>query len=431
MKPKVLILAYYWPPSGGAGVQRWVKLSKYLSRLGAEVFVVTVDEQHASYMTLDPSLAAEVDPAVKVHKTASIEPLNWYARLAGKENVPTAGFANVKKRSFFQKLLAALRSNLFIPDPRRGWKPFALREASRLIREEGIGTVITSSPPHSVQLIGLALKKRFPLTWIADLRDPWTDIYYYPLLGHTALSRALDRRYERQVLEQADQVITVSEGLVELFTAKSPSLRPEKFHIVPNGFDDEDFEGFCDRQGEVFTLTYTGTMSDQYDPQALWEGIARLRAERPGIRLALATAGSLSGGVLAGIEAAGIADLHRHAPSVPHREVIRFYEEASVLLLLIPHVADAKGILTGKLFEYLAARKPVICLGPPEGDAAAILRECQAGATFDWQDQEGIYAWLSSTYDAWLQRSLPPSAEAALRRYARSAQARMIFELWK
>src|SRR5690554_1537100 len=167
---KVLIISYYWPPSGGAGVQRWLKLSKYLQEMGIEVQVLTVDEKVASYTHLDTSLVKDVHPDIKIHTTNSFEINNIYGRLVGKKNIPTAGFSNVDNSSFLQKIVNAIRSNFFIPDPRVGWKRYAVKAAKQILKDESIDTIITTSPPHSVQMIGRELKRKLNINWIVDLR---------------------------------------------------------------------------------------------------------------------------------------------------------------------------------------------------------------------------------------------------------------------
>ncbi|MEZ4897109.1 MAG: hypothetical protein R2806_09750 [Saprospiraceae bacterium] len=221
MTKKLLIITYYWPPSGGAGVQRWVKLSKYLPKYGIEPIVLTVDSGSASYQDLDPSLNDEVREDLRVIRTRSFEPINWYKRLFGGKDLPSGGFANVGRLTWKKKLMFALRSNLLIPDPRIGWKNYAYRSAQKLLRSESIAAILTTSPPHSVQLIGNKLKRKTDIPWIVDLRDPWTDIYYYDTLRHSAWSHLRNTRMERAVLENGDHFLTVSEDLKQLFCRKT------------------------------------------------------------------------------------------------------------------------------------------------------------------------------------------------------------------
>ncbi|HOU97007.1 MAG TPA: glycosyl transferase family 1, partial [Bacteroidales bacterium] len=206
----VLIITYYWPPGAGAGVQRWLKFSKYLPDFGWEPLILTVDPQYAQYPATDESLLKDVSEKSKVFKTPAVN----YFRLASKDKsrIPSAGFANQDKKGPVQWLMRFIRGNFFIPDPRKGWNRFAFKKACEIINNENVERIITSGPPHSTHLVGLKLKKKFPdILWIADFRDPWTDIYYYKEFYHTFPARLLDRHYEKTVLTNADKIITVGE----------------------------------------------------------------------------------------------------------------------------------------------------------------------------------------------------------------------------
>jgi len=193
---KVLIVTYYWPPGSGAGVQRWLKFSKYLPQYGWEPFILTVDPQYAAYPSIDSTLEKEIPVNVKVFRTKATDWFRIYSK--NKSKIPTAGFANNYDNSFKGILFRFLRGNLFIPDPRKGWNRFALRKALEIIEKEGITCIVTTSPPHSTQLIGMKLKRRYPgIRWIADLRDPWTDIYYYKKFYPAFFPRMIDSAYEK------------------------------------------------------------------------------------------------------------------------------------------------------------------------------------------------------------------------------------------
>lgn len=355
-----------------------------------QVHVLTVDEKYASYLQLDPSLVKEVHPDIKVIKTRSTEVINVFAKIFGKKKVPTAGFYNLDKKSIVHNLGLIIRSSLFIPDPRRGWNYFAYRKACQIIKKEGITKVITSSPPHSSQLIGLKLKKKFSIEWIADLRDPWTDIFYYRLLKHNFLSKKIDRHYELSVLKNADYIFTVSQKLKEIFISKDKDIDPHKIFIVPNGFDESDFmnSGSYDNDGD-FVIGYTGTMSDQYEPWGFLKAFSNLVHMSSG-KVRLEITGTISPEIKSYIDKLGIMESILITPVVPHADIPGLLVQKSALLLVIPRVDHADLILTGKLFEYLASRRPIILIGPTNGDAAAILNECKSGASFGWDAESEL-----------------------------------------
>ncbi|MFM9007337.1 MAG: glycosyltransferase, partial [Bacteroidota bacterium] len=279
---KLLVISYYWPPAGGAGVQRCLKFVRHLPEFGYEPIVITVDDRAATYPVTDPTLQSDIPAGVRVIRTKSFEPLSVLSRLVGKENVPYGGFANTRKESRVQRLLRWVRGNFFIPDARKGWVSYALQAATRIIREEQIERVLISSPPHSSQLIGLQLKKRFPgLTWIADMRDPWTDIYYYQDLMHTQIAARADARMERQVLESADLILVVSEPIRQTFLKKSDTLNPSKFAVIPNGYDADDFQSRNRERAMNFTISYVGTLAESYHPEVFKYVLNRFTASRP------------------------------------------------------------------------------------------------------------------------------------------------------
>ncbi|MDB4061655.1 glycosyltransferase family 4 protein [Vicingaceae bacterium] len=389
---KLLLITYYWPPSGGAGVQRWLKLSKYLALQGTEVHILTVDPEKASYTTIDHSLLKDVHPKLHIHQTDSFEIINYYSKVVGKKNVPSAGFSNVNNESIVQKTVNSLRSNLFIPDPRKGWNKYAYKKAEEILTKYNIQTVITTSPPHSTQLIGLKLKERLNTNWIADLRDPWTDIYYYHLLGHSKWSKSKDKNLEKNVIERSDKILTVSKGLSEIFSSKSDQKILDKIKLIPNGFDPDDFSQPLDlsKQDNYFVIAYTGTMSNQYEPEVFFNALKKVKTTK---RIKVQFVGSIASTIISKIKELDIEV--EVIPTVPHDQIVRYQRSADALLLVIPKVSNAKGILTGKLFEYLASYKPIIGIVPEESDAREIIEDCKAGICFTRNEIEQLTASLT------------------------------------
>jgi glycosyltransferase involved in cell wall biosynthesis len=389
---KVLIITYYWPPSGGAGVQRWLKFAKYLPEFGWQPVILTVDPQYASYPQRDESLTKEIADECLVYTTKSFELYNLYKFISGKKEVPYGGFANDSHEGFFQKASKFIRGNLLLPDPRKGWNSYALKKAIELIAAHQIDTVITTSPPHSTQLIGLELKQKLNIRWIADLRDPWTDIYYYNQFRHTALALKIDKNYERSVVEQADQLITVSHDVKRIFAEKSNLRIAEKTVVIPNGFDEEDFRVGQLPKEHKKVITYTGTISEAYDVECLLQAIVQLNPQVKS-ELLLRFVGIVPPVVVQKfrntqieIELVGYVD---------HQKSIEYLLRSNILLLVIPKVENNKGILTGKFFEYLASKKPILAIGPPDGDLAKMMEQTQCGQMFDYNNAEGMLQFLA------------------------------------
>ena len=379
---KVLLITYYFPPSGGAGVQRWLKTIKYLPEFGVETIVLTVDPEVASYPQVDESLCKEEPDFVKVYKTKTKEILSLYKKVSPQKQVPYGGFANEPNPTLLQKISRFIRGNFFLPDPRRGWNKYALAKAKEIIEQEGIETIITTSPPHSTQLIGLELKRLYPhIKWVADLRDPWTDIYYNEDLYPTRWAKKRNLRYECSVLLAADQIITVSEECKRLFAQKADVA--EKIAVVPNGYDTKDFFQLGVRSEELGvnsfannlkTLSYIGVMAPQYDLKPL-KSLVQGKND-----ILLRFVGVVSDDTRKEIESWGVQT--EFISYVSHAEAVAYMRSADALLLFIPNVPNNEGILTGKLFEYLASERNILLFGPENGDAMKLIKECEAGECY-------------------------------------------------
>jgi glycosyltransferase involved in cell wall biosynthesis len=378
-----LVITYYWPPSGGAGVQRWVKFIKYFKNQNIDPYIISVDPDFASYPVIDNSLINDIPENTNVYLTKTNEPYSFYKKINNNQT-PYAGFVNEGSPNFFQKIARFIRGNFFIPDSRKGWNDFAYKKAVEVLERENIDTVITTSPPHSTQLIGLKLKETLNIKWIADLRDPWTDIYYYKSMLHTKWAKRKDLNYEKKVIEKSDKIVVVSDSIKQLLINKSNLIQESKIHVIPNGFDEDDFLFPSTNEDRKFLLSYVGTITKDYPLDSIKKSIANLnisieftgKADEPTKHLLN-----------------GIAGFNNH---VKHKESINLLLASDMLLLVIPKIANNKGILTGKLFEYLGARKPILCIGPTDGDAAKIIQECKAGKTFDYSDKNGIYEFIET-----------------------------------
>jgi glycosyltransferase involved in cell wall biosynthesis len=387
---KALIITYYWPPSGGAGVQRWLKFSKYLPEFGWEPIILTVNPEFAAYPVTDFSLIEDIPAGIKVHKTAATDYFSIYKK--DKTKIPSAGFAISVNNTLKGKILRFIRGNFFIPDPRKGWNKYAFKKACEIIENEEIKHVITTSPPHSTQLIGLSLKKRFPgINWVADLRDPWTDIYYYKQFYPTIISKLIDSRYERRVLLNADRIITVGESLKKSFSSKVHGIE-SKTEVITNGYDENDFNSHNESKPERLTITYVGTLSDIYPVTGFLSALRNFKSVEKDFLLRFVgfVAEKVKEEIISAIPETSLEFISY----VKHNEAIKHMISSSALLLIIPSHQSNRSIITGKLFEYLATGKPVLCLGPVDGDAADIIKKCKSGITADYNDSENISEFL-------------------------------------
>lgn len=387
---KVLIITYYWPPSGGAGVQRWLKFSKYLPEFGWEPVILTVSTRNAAYSVTDPSLEAELPHELKVHRTKATDWYRFYSK--DKSKIPSAGFANIKDDSIKGRIYRFIRGNFFIPDPRKGWNRHAYKIACELIVNEQISHVVTTSPPHSTQLIGLKLKNKFhEIKWISDLRDPWTEIYYYQLFYPTLITKFIDSRYEKKVVRNADTVITVGKSLAAMIQAINNSDN-KKIHVITNGYDEDDFLDIKKTTPEKFTITYVGTLSEVYPVDAFLSALGMIKSR--GIEFILRFVGSVNETIRQRIIKTFNHTDFEFIPYTSHKEAINYMAISSMLLLIIPGNINNKVIVTGKLFEYLASEKHILFIGPVDGDAADHLRNCGHTGIFNGQDPEEIERYV-------------------------------------
>ncbi|KUG07842.1 hypothetical protein ASU33_13685 [Solirubrum puertoriconensis] len=402
-------------------MQRCLKWVKHLPEMGVEPTVITVDPEVAAYPVLDASLEADVPASVRVLRTGTLEPFGAYQKLTNRP-IPHGGFANEGRPSFAQRAARFVRGNLFLPDPRRGWNRFVLRQVEELMQAgERFDAVLTSSPPHSTQLIGLELKRRYGLRWLADMRDPWTDIYYNQALHRTALARRIDARYERQVLEGADVVITTSSDTRRLLLGKASGLPTNKFVVLPNGYDEADFRLPSAPPADQLLITYVGTITGQYHVQPFLEEVAACVQRHSEVPLRLRFVGRVGKEVERQIAQTGLQDRTDLLEFVPHDQAVGYLLRSTALLLAIPDVPHNLGILPGKLFEYMAANKPIICIGPTASDAAHILDESHAGVAFGYDDRRDMQEHLEQLVSAWLQNpnlDLPAFSHS---RYSRRA----------
>ena len=250
---KVLIITYYWPPCGGVAVQRWLKICKYLSLF--EWLPTVITTENGDYPFIDNTLINDVAADLKVIKTKTPTFKNIFNLFGNKaDSLPYGSLKAEKNASVFKRFMFFVRSQLIIPDARVIWNKNAIKAAEKAIFSGLYEAVITTGPPHSTHLIGLYLKKRYKLKWVADFRDPWTNIYYYQGFKRNLLIKALDRYLEKKVVSQADKVVTVSKQIA--------SLLPErKIDIIPNSFDPDDYIGNHYKQTDIFRIKFVGSLT--------------------------------------------------------------------------------------------------------------------------------------------------------------------------
>ncbi|MBI1307977.1 MAG: glycosyltransferase [Bacteroidetes bacterium] len=392
---KILLISYYWPPAGGGGVQRWLKMSKYLADAGYDLTVYTPENGESPVE--DSSLLKEVHPNIKTLKTPIWEPYSFYKKFTGKKSDQKvySGFINDKKESFSQKASVFIRGNFFIPDARKFWIKPSVAFLTTYLKDHPFDIIISTGPPHSMHLIALGVIKKHKIPWIADFRDPWTNIDFYDQLRLTSFADKKHKRLEALVLKNASRVITVSESWAADF--KKLSDRKD-ISVITNGFDPADFPGNVHPETGEFSICHIGSMNKDRNPGKLWEAIKSLISEGHLEKLKIRLIGQVDHQIFQSIEEAGLTNKLEHIPFKPHSEVVRDIAGSSVLLLPINDTPNSAGVIPGKLFEYMGAHRPILGIGPVTGDAAGIILLSGAGCMIDYNDEEAMKSRLLYWY---------------------------------
>lgn len=411
---KVLIITYYWPPAGGPGVQRWLKFVKYLPGFGIEP-VVYVPE-NPTYPLIDKGLLAEVRPDVTIIKQRITEPYSWASLFSkGKTQKISSGIiADKKKQSAMEKFMLWVRGNVFIPDARVLWVKPSVAYLSKYIEENGIETIITTGPPHSLHLIGLELKKQLNIKWVADFRDPWTTIGYHKELKLGPSAEKKHKDLEREVLNAADTILVTSPTTKKEFEA----LTAKPIEVITNGYDVEKVE----RQpvDEKFTLAHIGSFLSERNPRILWKTLAELVKENKEFKekLELKLIGAVSQEVLNTIEEFRLGRFVNNIGYVPHGEAVAHQRKSQVLLLVEIDSEDTKCIIPGKLFEYMASERPILAIGPEGADFAGIIQSTNTGVFATYTEKEKIKETLLNYFNEYMQGKLQSNA-IGLQQYSR------------
>lgn len=370
---KILVIAYYWPPAGGPGVQRWLKLTKYLPEFGLEPIVYV--PENPSYPLVDEKLVAEVPSSIKVLKQPIKEPYAWASLLSKKKTKTiSSGIIKEKDPSFIEKVLLWVRGNFFIPDARKLWVKPSISYLAKVIADEGIETIITTGPPHGLHLIGLGLKKKYNIQWIADFRDPWTSIGYHKKLRLTKSSSQKHKDLEKGVLLKADKIVVTSNTTKTEFEA----ITPKPIKVITNGFDEELTPTELDSK---FTISHIGSLLTGRNPLGLWRALQELVAENETFKKSLKVqlAGVVGEEVLHSIKDYGLDNYVDQLGYLSHDKVLETQQKSQVLLLLEIDSEETQGIIPGKLFEYLNAKRPILAIGPKGWEAGEMVEHHNAG----------------------------------------------------
>lgn len=406
---KVLIITYYWPPSGGAGVQRWLKFTKYLRNYGWEPVIYTAENPEMPEK--DESLFHDVPKGITVIKTKIWEPYLIYKIFTGKpkSSKVAAGFLREKKKNpFLEKIAIWIRGNLFIPDARKYWIKPSVRYLINYLKNNPVDIIISTGPPHSCHLIARNLKRKLNIPWLADFRDPWTKIDFINELKLSKHSLNIHKKLEYSVLKESDKTLVISNQMAIEFNY----IFNKEYTILTNGFDTDDFKIPEDISlDKEFSIAHIGTLVPARNPSILWQALELLIKENHPLKnnLKIKLIGKVDFSV---IEELKKRDLFRFAniiDYIPHKEAIIEQCKSIILLLIINNTPNSKGILTGKVFEYLSSERPIMCIGPEDGDIAGLIDITGNSVCIGYDNIQKMKISLMQYYDQFINDNLPKS----------------------
>jgi len=391
---RLLLISYYFPPCGGATVQRWLKWIPILVEQGFEITVLTTKD--GDYPVYDDSLLAEIPQEVTVirTKTFKFEKI-WKIFSGNKKPIPYGNISQDKEQNLINRILIWIRLNLIIPDIRKFWNPSAIKKAIEYLRTTPVDFVITTGPPHSTHLIGLKLKNKFNIKWIADWRDPWTSIYYLQLNPPTFVSRYWHKSLETKVAQNADWNVVVSEHLAS-------QLPTDKVSVIYSGYDEKKILppkiSKIKNGNEPFKLKFIGNITEGQRLDILIQIIAKAFPDED---IELSFIGTNLSEEYKTLLQNLLPERYVYKNFLPHKEALKEMQDCQVLLLLINYYPGSEGMLTTKLFEYLASYNKILCLGPHNSEAEKLIYRYEAGKCFDINESEAAIEYLRNLYRLW------------------------------
>ena len=397
-KLNILIITYYWPPSGGSGVQRWMYFAKYLKKLGCNPVVLTVDPKYASYNLKDLSLYSQIKD-IETHKTFSLEVLSLYSFLKSGNKTKSIPQSYIPNKSIFDKITSFIRLNLFIPDSRIGWNYFAFQKAKKIISNNKIDYVITTGPPHSSHLIGEKIYKKYKLKWIVDLRDPWSELFYLKDRFRFNFSKKLNVKLETNVIEKADAIITtVGDRYHKILKAKITN--PNKIHQIYNGYDKLNYDKIEEIKPKKFNIVFTGMLTQNHNYETFYEVLKILNPKQNNLNLILTFAGRIDKKIIK-IYSNKI-ELHNKG-YIDHNNAISTIKSSHLLINFNYKNTEETDMISGKLIEYLASGSPIINFSNSAKESEVVLKTSPKSFNANDNNINQVVTFIKSEYSEWLE----------------------------
>ena len=424
---KALIFTYYWPPSGGSGVQRWVYFAKYMKDYGFEPIVVTVDPKSASFNSIDLSLEKETEN-IEVHRTKSREILRLYRFLFKKKAEQPFPQGEVLNKGFLSKVIAFIRGNFYIPDARKGWNSYAIRVGEEILKKEKIPTVITSGPPHSSHLIGLHLREKFKFNWLIDLRDPWTDIFYLKDMYRMNWAENLDSKYERKVLNSSDAILTTAKKNFHRQLKEKIIDKNKPIYNIYNGYDHEIFSKIESKKNKTFTLGYIGLLTENQSYKQLINALKSIKETYPEINLNFCFAGSTSKKIIH--EFSKVISVQDHG-YVIHDKAISLMKSSHVLINFLFNQSGHSTMISGKLIEYIATGNPVMVIGNLNSEVSDLMKISPNSSLCLSNDINSIKDYILKIYNLWTENKLESKSPVGIEKYTRKYASKQLCNILK
>lgn len=399
----MLIITYYWPPTGGGGVQRWLKFAKYLPEFGWKPVIYT--PENPDFEIKDEGLQADVHEVTEVLRTPIWEPFGIYRKLLGKNATQKQGVVEKNNRSLLGKLSLYIRANLMIPDPRRYWIKPSTRFLARYLSANPVDLIVSTGPPHSMHLIAMNVAQSGNTPWLADFRDPWSDWDVLDLLGVSASARRKHRKLEQQVFSKADRVMTVSWRLAKKMSDKGGI----DVTVITNGYDEADFD-IDQFHADKFRISHLGLINEGRNPEVLWKCLEQLCTENSRFAedLELFIAGTVGMEVKNSIKTfPQLNERTVFGGYLSHDQVFDVYSKSALLLLLVNRTSNAEWIIPAKLYEYLYTGLPILAFGEVASDANKVLTSVSHNAFIDYYDEATCMRRLLDEYDAFRNNQKP------------------------
>jgi len=451
MKPKVLIVSYLFPPIGGGGVQRALKMAKYLNQYGWQPHILTVDED-VYFASKDESLLEQLPPEVTIHRAKQLDILGKLSKpnatneasLNQATSVKTSQMFKIKQSmlKLLKKFFKLAKNRLLIPDDQILWYRSAVKAGLDAIKKHDIKAIFSTSGPNTNHLVAYTLKKKTGIPWIADFRDPWTDNMHRSGIWWR---EKLEANLEAKVIKNADVITTVTESFLEGFHKKYGS-QIKRGVVIHNGYDIADYDFLHNMQEDELEkkhskrlkLAYTGIFYEKRNPRLLLQALKELVSEQvinPG-NIELHFAGIFDyPGQNANWNAVIDAKLEKQVVlhgQLPHRKALQLLSESDVLLLIADTDANAGAYIPGKLFEYIAIGKPILAL-THKGESTAIIESLGNGIIVNPTSLIEMKLALTKLYQNWLTTEaafeMPADLLEKTEKYQRHEQARMLAEL--